>query len=40
MDRYTWYEEYGFTKPYPGDKKIFTPSQVPGGAILGSDSDG
>jgi len=28
MNRLTWYEQFGFTRPYPGDTKILTPPQV------------
>ena len=30
MNRYTWYRTHGWTVPYPGDAKIYAPSQVPG----------
>jgi YVTN family beta-propeller protein len=40
MSRFSWYEATGWTKPYPGDTKIYTPDQVPGAYIPGSDSDG
>ncbi|MCO5974523.1 alkaline phosphatase family protein [Actinoallomurus soli] len=40
MNRFSWYEAHGFTKPYPGDTKIYAPDQVPGAYIPGSDSDG
>jgi YVTN family beta-propeller protein len=33
MNRYTWYEAHGWKVPYPGDSKIYAPSQVPGGYI-------
>ena len=29
MNRYTWYESHDWKVPYPGDSKIYTPSQVP-----------
>jgi hypothetical protein len=38
MNRYTWYQAHGWKVPYPGDPKIFTPSQVPG-AYLPSPDD-
>jgi YVTN family beta-propeller protein len=40
MNRFTWYETHGWTKPYPGDSKIYAPNQVPGGYLPSSDSDG
>ncbi|WP_265446806.1 alkaline phosphatase family protein [Flexivirga meconopsidis] len=33
MNRFTWYQANNWSKPYPGDKKIYTPSQVPGGYL-------
>ena len=30
MNRYTWYQTHGWKVPYPGDSKIYAPSQVPG----------
>jgi YVTN family beta-propeller protein len=30
MNRYTWYQAHDWKVPYPGDSKIYTPSQVPG----------
>jgi YVTN family beta-propeller protein len=40
MNRYTWYQTYNWTKPYPGDSKIFAPNDVPGAYIPSSDTDG
>jgi YVTN family beta-propeller protein len=37
MNRYTWYQAHGWTVPYPGDSKIYAPSQVPGAYIPSSD---
>jgi phospholipase C len=37
MNRYTWYQAHGWTVPYPGDQKIYTPSQVPGAALPSAD---
>jgi YVTN family beta-propeller protein len=37
MNRYTWYQAHGWTAPYPGDPKIYTPSQVPGAALPSPD---
>jgi YVTN family beta-propeller protein len=39
MNRYTWYQAHGWTVPYPGDAKIYTPPLVPGASLPGSDSD-
>ncbi|MFL6106321.1 MAG: alkaline phosphatase family protein [Marmoricola sp.] len=39
MNRYTWYQTHNWTRPYPGDSKVFLPSDVPGGTIPSSDSD-
>ena len=39
MNRYTWYQTHGWKAPYPGDPKIYAPSQVPGAYLPGSDSD-
>jgi hypothetical protein len=33
MNRYTWYQAHGWKVPYPGDPKIYSPSQVPGAAL-------
>ena len=30
MNRYTWYEAHDWKVPYPGDSKIYAPTQVPG----------
>ena len=40
MNRYTWYQTHDFSKPYPGDKKVYAPNDVPGAYIPSSDSDG
>ncbi|MBM9507801.1 bifunctional YncE family protein/alkaline phosphatase family protein [Actinacidiphila acididurans] len=39
MNRLTWYETHAWSKPYPGDSKIYTPSQVPGAYIPSSDTE-
>ena len=39
MNRYTWYQAHRWKKPYPGDPKIYGPSQVPGAYIPSSDSN-
>jgi YVTN family beta-propeller protein len=40
MDHLTWYQTHGWTQPYPGENKIYTPDQVPGAYIPSSESDG
>jgi len=40
MNRYTWYQTHNFAKPYPGDKKVYAPGDVPGAYIPSPDSDG
>ena len=40
MNRYTWYQTHDWTKPYPGDKKVYTPNAVPGAYLPSSESDG
>jgi hypothetical protein len=39
MNHFSWYEAHGWTKPYPGEAKIYTPDQVPGAYIPSSDND-
>jgi hypothetical protein len=39
MDHLTWYQTHGWTKPYPGEKKIYAPDQVPGAYIPSLDGD-
>jgi YVTN family beta-propeller protein len=38
MNRYTWYQTHEWKVPYPGDSRIYAPSQVPGGEIPNSDA--
>ncbi|WP_406419752.1 phosphoesterase [Streptomyces sp. NBC_00873] len=40
MNHFTWYETHGWSKPYPGEKKIFAPKDVPGAYIPSAESDG
>lgn len=40
MNRYTWYQTHTFTKPYPGDKKVYAPKDVPGAYLPSPESDG
>ncbi|MDX6428733.1 MAG: hypothetical protein QOE54_1099, partial [Streptosporangiaceae bacterium] len=38
MNHFLWYEAHGWTKPYPGETKIYSPDQVPGAYIPASDN--
>jgi hypothetical protein len=40
MNRYDWYTSTGWTKPYPGDKTILAPDQVPGRNLPAAHLDG
>ncbi|MEV7071228.1 bifunctional YncE family protein/alkaline phosphatase family protein [Streptomyces sp. NPDC093990] len=40
MNRYTWYQTHDWTKPYPGDRKVFAPNDVPGAYLPSAESDG
>lgn len=40
MNHFTWYQTHGWTKPYPGEDKIFAPDDVPGAYIPSAESDG
>ncbi|MEU0949808.1 bifunctional YncE family protein/alkaline phosphatase family protein [Streptomyces canus] len=40
MNRYTWYQTHDWTRPYPGDKKVYTPAEVPGAYLPSPESDG
>jgi YVTN family beta-propeller protein len=39
MNRYTWYDAHQWKAPYPGDPKIYLPSEVPGAALPGSETE-
>lgn len=39
MNRWIWYQDHNWSKPYPGDSKIYTPKTVPGGAIPSAADD-
>jgi hypothetical protein len=39
MNHFTWYQTHGWTKPYPGETKVYSPDQVPGAYIPPSGSD-
>jgi hypothetical protein len=38
MNRFSWYQAHGWKVPYPGDSKIYAPSQVPGLSIVSPDA--
>ncbi|MEU0256717.1 bifunctional YncE family protein/alkaline phosphatase family protein [Streptomyces sp. NPDC006184] len=40
MNHLTWYQTHNWTRPYPGEKKIHAPNDVPGAYIPSPDSDG
>ncbi|MER7565739.1 bifunctional YncE family protein/alkaline phosphatase family protein [Streptomyces sp. NPDC097941] len=40
MNRYTWYQTHAWTKPYPGDKLVYAPNDVPGAYLPSAESDG
>ncbi|MGN6608710.1 MAG: phosphoesterase [Jatrophihabitans sp.] len=39
MNRWTWYRTHQWKVPYPGDTKIYAPSQVPGAYVPSNDHD-
>ncbi|MFI2200272.1 alkaline phosphatase family protein [Streptomyces sp. NPDC020192] len=40
MNHLTWYETHNWTKPYPGENKIYAPADVPGAYIPSAENDG
>ncbi|WP_055587193.1 bifunctional YncE family protein/alkaline phosphatase family protein [Peterkaempfera griseoplana] len=40
MNHLTWYESHDWKKPYPGEKKIVAPAEVPGAFIPSAENDG
>ncbi|MET9174501.1 phosphoesterase [Streptomyces misionensis] len=40
MNHYTWYQTHNWANPYPGEKKLYAPSDVPGAFIPSSENDG
>ncbi|MFE1937640.1 alkaline phosphatase family protein [Streptomyces sp. NPDC059474] len=40
MNHLTWYETHNWAKPYPGEKKIYAPKDVPGAYIPSAENDG
>ncbi len=39
MNHFTWYETHEWSKPYPGETKVYAPDQVPGAYLPPSGSD-
>ncbi|HEY7266000.1 MAG TPA: bifunctional YncE family protein/alkaline phosphatase family protein [Trebonia sp.] len=39
MNRFTWYQAHDWKVPYPGDPKIYTPTQVPGFSLPSTDAE-
>jgi hypothetical protein len=33
LDRFDWYTTSRWRRPYPGDSKILTPTEVPGASL-------
>lgn len=40
MNHLTWYATHNWAKPYPGEKKIYAPQDVPGAYIPSAENDG
>ncbi|KUL50464.1 phosphoesterase [Streptomyces violaceusniger] len=40
MNHLTWYQTHNWAKPYPGEKKIYAPQDVPGAYIPSVENDG
>ncbi|MFD9794586.1 alkaline phosphatase family protein [Streptomyces sp. NPDC059070] len=40
MNHFTWYQTHGWTKPYPGENRIYPPGGVPGAYIPSAENDG
>jgi YVTN family beta-propeller protein len=40
MNHLTWYQTHNWTLPYPGEKKIYAPKDVPGAYLPSAESDG
>ncbi|WP_446666850.1 alkaline phosphatase family protein [Flexivirga sp. B27] len=39
MNRWTWYQDHNWSKPYPGDSRFYAPNDVPGGGIPAAAED-
>jgi YVTN family beta-propeller protein len=40
MNRFDWYDAHDWSTPYPGDRAILAPENVPGATIPAAESDG
>jgi hypothetical protein len=40
LNHFDWYQAHEWTTPYPGEKQLFAPENVPGAAIPAPESDG
>ncbi|MEV4357933.1 bifunctional YncE family protein/alkaline phosphatase family protein [Nonomuraea sp. NPDC049625] len=40
MDHFTWYQAHNWDTPYPGETRILTPVEVPGGFLPSPERDG
>lgn len=40
MNHFDWYEAHDWSKPYPGEDKIYAPENVPGAYLPAPDTDG
>ncbi|MFG2357877.1 alkaline phosphatase family protein [Streptomyces sp. NPDC048521] len=40
MNHFTWYQTHNWTKPYPGEHRIYAPKDVPGAYLPSAESDG
>ncbi|MEV4340205.1 alkaline phosphatase family protein [Streptomyces sp. NPDC049590] len=40
LNHLTWYQTHNWTRPYPGEKKIYAPNDVPGAYLPSPESDG
>lgn len=40
LNHLTWYQTHNWTRPYPGEGKIYAPNDVPGAYIPSAESDG
>ncbi|WP_030340052.1 bifunctional YncE family protein/alkaline phosphatase family protein [Streptomyces sp. NRRL S-1022] len=40
LNHLTWYQTHNWTRPYPGEKRIYAPNDVPGAYLPSPESDG
>ncbi|WP_206791273.1 alkaline phosphatase family protein [Amycolatopsis sp. MtRt-6] len=40
MNHFTWYQTHGWQLPYPGERQVYAPEQVPGAFLPSAESDG